>query len=62
MEMEKEDADEDPDLDMVWRIVAEKESLEARGLSADDLAVDVEVLGSEEFAELINEQEVVFSA
>lgn len=62
VEMEKEDADEDQDLDMVWRIVVEKESLESRGLSPEELAVDVEVLDSAAFAELMNEQEVVFSA
>jgi len=62
IEMEKEDADEDDDIDMVWRIVVEKESLEARGLTPDDLVVDVEVLSSDELGKLMNEQEVVYSA
>ncbi len=61
VEMEKEDADEDEDIDMVWRIVVEKESIEARGLSADDFVVDVEVLSSAELSDLMAEQEVVLS-
>ena len=61
VEMEKEDADEDDDIDMVWRIVVEKESIEARGLSADDFVVDVEVLSSAELSDLMAEQEVVLS-
>lgn len=59
---EKEDADEDEDIDMVWRIVVEKESMEQRGLSADDFVIDVEVLDAATLGELLNEQEVVFSA
>jgi tRNA 2-thiouridine synthesizing protein C len=59
---EKEDADEDEDMDMVWRIVVEKESMEQRGLTADDFVIDVEVLDAETLSELLNEQEVVFSA
>jgi len=62
IEMEKEDADEDEDIDMVWRIVVEKESLEARGLTADDLAIDVDVLSSADLSALMNEQDVVLSA
>jgi len=61
VEMEKEDADEDEDIDMVWRIVVEKESIEARGLAADDFVVDVEVLSSAELADLMAEQDVVLS-
>lgn len=62
IEMEKEDADEDPDLDMEWRIVVEKESMEARSLTTDDLVIDVEVLSASELSELMNSQEVVISA
>jgi len=61
IEMEKEDADEDEDIDMVWRIVVEKESMEARGLTKDDFVVDVEVLDSAELAKLMAEQEMVIS-
>lgn len=59
IEMEKDDAAEDEDMDMVWRIIVEKESIEARGLDAEDFVVDVEVLSSAELAELIAEQDVV---
>ena len=61
VEMEKDDADEDEDIDMVWRIVVERESLEARGLEADDLIVGVEVLGSDELSALMNAQDVVLT-
>lgn len=61
VEMEKEDADEDPDLDIEWRIVVERESLEQRGLTADDFVIDVEVLDREELSQLMNEQDVVLS-
>jgi tRNA 2-thiouridine synthesizing protein C len=61
VEMEKEDADEDEDIDMVWRIVVEKESMEARGLTADDFIVDVEVLDSATLSDLMAEQQVVLS-
>ena len=46
---------------MVWRIVVEKESMEARGLTEDDFGVEVEVLDSAELAELMAEQEVVLA-
>ena len=59
--MEKEDADEDPEMDMVWRIVVEKESMEARGLAPDDFVIDVEVLPSAELADLMAAQDVVLS-
>jgi len=59
--MEKEDADEDEDLDMVWRIIVEKESMEARGLNADDFVIDVEVIPSTELATIMAEQEIVIS-
>ena len=61
IEMEKEDADEDEDMDMNWRIIVEKESMEARGLTADDFVVDVEVLASDELAKVMAEQDVVIS-
>ena len=61
IEDEKEDADEDPDMDMVWRIIVEKESMESRGLTPDDFVVGVEVLSSEELALLMDEQDVVIS-
>jgi tRNA 2-thiouridine synthesizing protein C len=60
--MEKEDIEEDEDLDIVWRIVAEKESLEQRGLTADDFVIDVEILAADEMSLLLNEQDVVFTA
>lgn len=59
--MEKEDADEDEDMDMVWRIVVEQESMEARGLSADDFVIDVEVIPSAKLALIMSEQEIVIS-
>ncbi len=61
VEMEKQDAEEDHDMDMVWRIIVEKESLEARGLDADDLIVGVEVLGADELSALMDRQDVVLS-
>ena len=61
VEMEKDDADEDDDMDMVWRIIVEKESMEARGLSADDLVVGVEVLGADALSALMDAQDVVLS-
>ena len=62
IEMEKEDADEDPDIDMVWRIVVERDSMEQRGLTAEDFSIAVEVLDSAELADLMNAQDVVLSA
>ncbi|MCK5446200.1 MAG: DsrE family protein [Rhodospirillaceae bacterium] len=59
IEMEKEDADEDEDMDMNWRIIVEKESMEARGLSADDFKIDVEVLSSAELAEVLETSDAV---
>ncbi len=61
VEMEKEDADEDDDIDMVWRIVVEKESMDARGLTPEDLSIEVEVLTSAELGDLLENQEVVLS-
>lgn len=61
VEMEKEDADEDDDIDMVWRIIVERESLEARGLNEDDLIIGVEVLGARELGALMDSHNVVLS-
>jgi tRNA 2-thiouridine synthesizing protein C len=46
----------------VEKLYVEKESLEARGLTEDDLVVDVEVLSSAELSEIIDAQDVVISA
>ncbi|MCB2100444.1 MAG: DsrE family protein [Rhodobacterales bacterium] len=59
VEMEKEDAEEDEDVEMVWRIVVEQESMEARGLSPEDLVLDVEVLPAAEFGALMAQQDVI---
>ena len=59
VEMEKEDADEDDDLDMEWRIIVEKESMETRGLTKDDFTIDVEVMESAALSDLMAEQEVI---
>ena len=61
IEMEKEDAEEDEDVEMVWRIIVEKESMEARGLTPDDFKVGVEVLSAAELADVIEEHDVVIS-
>ncbi len=61
VEMEKRDAEEDDDIDMVWRIIVERESLEARGLDADDLIVGVEVMGADQLSALMDAQDVVLS-
>lgn len=45
----------------VEKLYVERESLEARGLSEDDLLVPVEVLGSAEVGELMQQQDVVLS-
>ncbi|BCB28478.1 sulfurtransferase TusC [Sulfurimicrobium lacus] len=45
----------------IEKLYVEKESMEARGLTADDLIVDVEVLGAAELAALLEEQDVVLS-
>ena len=46
----------------VEKIYVEKESLEARGLTSDDLIIPVEVLSSEEMREMIAQQDVVISS
>jgi tRNA 2-thiouridine synthesizing protein C len=45
----------------VEKLYVEKESLEARGLSEDDLVVDVEVLSTEELSKIMAAQDVVIS-
>jgi len=45
----------------VEKLYVERESLEERGLSEDQLLVDVEVLSSAEMVELMAEQDVVLS-
>ncbi len=45
----------------IEKLYVEKESMEARGLTADDLIVDVEVLDAAELASLLEEQDVVLS-
>ncbi len=43
----------------VEQLYVDKQSLEDRGLTEDDLLVDVEVLTSDEIGKLMNEQDVV---
>jgi len=45
----------------VEKLYVERESLEARGLSEEQLLVDVEVLSSAQMGELMAEQDVVLS-
>jgi len=45
----------------VEKLYVEKESLEARGLTEDDLVVEVEVLGTEELRDIMAAQDVVIS-
>jgi tRNA 2-thiouridine synthesizing protein C len=45
----------------IEKLYVEKESMEARGLTTDDLIVDVEVLDAAEMATLLEEQDVVLS-
>ncbi len=45
----------------IEKLYVEKESMEARGLSEDDLLVDVTVLSSAEMGELMAKQDVVLS-
>ena len=46
----------------VEKIYVEKESLEARGLTADDLIIPVQVLSSSELREKLAQQDVVISS
>ncbi len=45
----------------IEKLYAERESLEARGLSEEDLIVDVQVLSSAQLADLMAGQDVVIS-
>ena len=45
----------------IEKLYVEKESMEARGLTEDDLLVDVTVMGRKELGELMAEQNVVLS-
>jgi tRNA 2-thiouridine synthesizing protein C len=45
----------------IEKLYVERESLEARGLTAEDLLVDVQVLAGNEVAELMATQDVVIS-
>lgn len=46
----------------VEKIYVEKESLEARGLSADDLVIPVKVLAAADLREVMAQQDVVISS
>jgi len=46
----------------VEKIYVEKESLDARGLTADDLVIPVEVLSAGEMREVMAQQDVVISS
>ncbi len=46
----------------VEKLYVEKESLEARGLTVDDLVVPVEVLSSDDLKSLMSKQEVILTA
>jgi tRNA 2-thiouridine synthesizing protein C len=45
----------------VEKLYVEKESLESRGLTEDDLSVDVKVIDSSEMKTLITDSEVIFN-
>ena len=45
----------------VEKLYVEKESLEQRGLSEDDLMVDVKILTSDEMKKIINDSEVILN-
>ena len=45
----------------VEKIYVERESLKARGLDEDDLVISVEVLGSQQVADLMDQQDVIVS-
>jgi len=45
----------------VEQLHVERESLEARGMSEDDLSVEVQVKSSAEIAQLLDEQDVILS-
>lgn len=45
----------------VEKLYVDKESLDARGLTEDDLLVDVQVVSKADLADLMDEQEVIMS-
>ena len=45
----------------VEKLYVEKESLDERGISSDDLAVDVEIISSAEMKQLITDSEVILN-
>ncbi len=45
----------------VEKLYVERESMEARGISEEDLLVDVQVLSRAEIADLLEEQDVILS-
>ena len=45
----------------VEKLYVEKESLESRGLTQDDLSVDVKIINSKEMKKLITDSEVIFN-
>ena len=45
----------------VEKLFVEKESLDKRGLTEDDLSVDVKVISSSEMKKLITDSEVMFN-
>ena len=45
----------------IEKLYVEKESLEQRGLTEADLLVDVQVMGSDEMAKMMAEQDIVIS-
>ena len=45
----------------VEKLFVEKESLDKRGLTEDDLSVDVKVINSSEMKKLITDSEVIFN-
>lgn len=46
----------------VEKIYVEKESLDARGLTADDLVITVEVLAADDLREVMAQQDVIISS
>jgi tRNA 2-thiouridine synthesizing protein C len=46
----------------VEKIYVEKESLDARGLTADDLVIPVEVLAADDLREVMAQQDVIISS
>ncbi len=46
----------------VEKIYVEKESLDARGITADDLVIPVEVLAAADLREIMAQQDVVISS